>query len=96
MVHVGDIGCQIVLDIERDLNTATLKKIKFQRPDGITGEWDAVLFDTTKMGYVTIAETDLDQHGVWQFQPYAEFTNWKGHGKIISISVDPIIVLPVG
>jgi len=78
-VHVGDIDTEIVLDCVAVVTGLTTAKIKYRKPDGTTGEWDAEIEGTTQIKYVT-AKDDLDVPGVWILQAYVEFPAWSGHG----------------
>ncbi|MHA1951891.1 MAG: hypothetical protein ACW987_18750 [Candidatus Thorarchaeota archaeon] len=80
--YVGDISTEIVLDAGVALGTPDVLKIKYQKPDGTTGEWTATPYEVTKARYVT-ENGDLDVSGLWVFQIYVELAggSWKGHGE---------------
>jgi hypothetical protein len=91
-VYVGDTGTEIKIDIGEDLTNATILKIKYKKPNGVTGEWVASrdANNPLKMVYVTQSD-DLDVAGPWILQPYVEFAGWKGHGTIVRFEVyEPI------
>lgn len=89
-IHKDDVETKIVLDCGVDVSSATVRKIRYKKPSGSTGEWDAELEDQTKIYYVT-QEGDLDETGTWTVQAYVEMPNWKGHGHEASFYVYPHI-----
>lgn len=103
----GDIGTRFeVLVYEEDpdtkkevpvpLNLATVKKLKFEMPNGTTKEED--LLNVTdgldgRLYWTTLLITDLDQEGDWIAQAYIEIPGWKGHSDQESFSVGRVIVI---
>ena len=81
----------VVLKLETgvDLSTATRLKIKYQKPNGERGEWEASVGDPPTTMEYKVKEKDLDVDGWWRLQAYAEFPTWRGHGKIAHLDVDP-------
>jgi hypothetical protein len=74
----------LIIELETfiDLSDAVLL-IKYRKPDGKTGQWNATKnsTDNTKMYYDLVAG-DLDQAGNWTFWAYATFAaNSIGIGK---------------
>lgn len=69
------------LDTEIDISAATVKKILYKKPSGVTGEWTATVVSTSLTYNLT--NTDIDQPGVWQFQTYIEIAGKKGYGAIV-------------
>lgn len=63
-----------------DLASATVKVIKYKKPKGQTGEWEASVSGTT-LTYNT-TNGDIDQEGQWEFQAYIEVGGLKGYGNI--------------
>ncbi len=51
--YIGDIKTEIVLDAGVALGVPDTLTIKYQKPDGTTGEWDADVYETTKARYLT-------------------------------------------
>ena len=70
----------IRLDTNVDISSATSREILYQKPDGSTGEWDAVLYGTTQMEYL-VEPGDLDQAGEWQFQSKFVLNGETGYGE---------------
>lgn len=81
-LYVGEVGKKIKLDSKKDLSSATLVKIKYEKPDGSTGEWDAEVEETTYVVYVTETASDIDLKGTWSFRIYVEIGAFKGHGDL--------------
>lgn len=88
--YVGDVGVEIVLDVETDISAATVMKIKYKKPGGIQGFWTADKKDTTKIFYVC-GPGDLDGAGTWKMQAYVESPGWKLHGKVDDFKVRGVL-----
>jgi hypothetical protein len=84
-IQVGDVGTVIRVDIDTDISTAVSTKIKYQKPSGETGEWDAVVVDNG-VEYVT-QSGDIDEYGVWHIQAFFDLSSWQGSSKVVSITV---------
>ena len=78
--YKNDMGVEIVLDVGTDISGATIRKIKFKRPNGTIGVWNATAKSSTSIAYVT-KEGDLNNAGIWKLQAYVEKATWKLHGK---------------
>jgi hypothetical protein len=85
--HKGDIGTIIKIDVAEDISSATVRKMKFSKPDGSTIEKTAVASGTTAIAFTTTVATDLDQIGAWERQAYLEMPAWKGHSTKVKFSV---------
>ena len=83
--YIGEVGTDIVLDTGITITGATAIKIKYQKPDGTTGEWTASKNGTTKVQY-TLLTGNIDQAGVWTFQAYVEVSGGKWHGQTSEIN----------
>jgi len=87
LLFKGDIGVKIVLDALVDISDATVRKIKYKKPDGTTGSWDAALESAMKLSFVTIAGS-LNQSGVWWLQIYFETASGqKISGEWVEVTV---------
>jgi len=90
-VYKGDVGTRIELDAGTDISSAEELVIKYQKPDGTTGEWDGELDDDNQTVYYVTQEDDLDQSGEYQVQLYIKLLVWEGSGEKASFTVyDPI------
>ena len=78
--YKNDMGVEIVLDVGTDISGATIRKIKFKRPNGTIGVWNATAKSSTSIAYVT-KEGDLNNAGIWTLQAYIEKATWKLHGN---------------
>ena len=87
--QVGDIGTIIRYTSETDLSDASILKLKYKKPDGTSGEWEADVYETYSAQYETTLATDLDKAGDWKLQIYMETTDWKGHSEIKTFGVLP-------
>lgn len=72
----------IYLDTGIDLTSATVTKIKYIKPNGVTGEWTATVSGTA-LTY-DVSNTDIDVSGTWQFQAYIEIGGEIGRGEIVT------------
>jgi len=79
--YVGDVGVEIVLDVGTDISKATVMIIKYKKPSGGRGFWDAEKKDATKIFYIP-GPGELDDAGIWDMQAYVESPGWKLHGKV--------------
>ena len=86
-LFVGSIGEQIILNVGLDISTATNQEIRYKRPNGTVGRWDAELYDGQSIVYVTKTEDDLNLPGTWELQSYVELPDWSGYGDIASVVV---------
>lgn len=86
VVYKNDTAVQIILSVGVDIQDATVRRIKYRRPDGYSSYWSASASGTTAITYTTVAG-DLSQAGEWQLQAYVENT-WKRHGLITRLRVE--------
>jgi hypothetical protein len=80
-IYAFQSNAPINIDTGISLATATATKILFKRPDGSSGEWDAVATGSTLTYDPT--DTDLNQWGDWQFQAYCEIDGEAAYGEVI-------------
>ena len=79
-IYTHDTGVVIELDAMTDITSQSILQIKYRRPDGSVGGWDATVVDTTKAQYTTLPG-DLDVPGEWVFQIYVVLPGWSGYGE---------------
>ncbi len=98
-VHVGDIGTKFLVTIKEngvalDISTASVKKIRFRRPDNTTLDKTAV-FETDgtdgKIYYLSIAG-DLSIKGTWSIQGFITMPSGSWNSKIASFMVNENII----
>lgn len=85
-IYVGDIGIAIRLDTKQNVSSASVKKIKYKKPNGDEGEWDATVVSNTKLQYITESGV-LDKAGSWLLQAYVVLTGWTGLGDTATLTV---------
>jgi len=93
-IYKNDIGTAIILDSGSDISLATIKKIKYEKPNEAKGEWEdgVEIFEVNKLKYFT-KNGDLNQVGTWTVQIYVELPAWKGHGEKAKFVVHDFIVV---
>ena len=87
---VGDVGVEIVLDVETDISEATVMKIKYKKTSGKRDIWNAEKKDATKIFYLT-GPGDLDNAGIWDMQAYVEAPGWKLHGRVDKFHIGGVL-----
>lgn len=88
-IYKGDIGTKIRLNARYDISgadTPEKRKIKYKKPDGTTGEWQAVI-EGTQYAYYLTQSGDLNVAGKWDVQIYVVLSAWSGHGLVASFEV---------
>jgi hypothetical protein len=87
VIHTGDIGSviRIVPETETDLSSAVSAEIRYKKPNGTTGSWEATIVDGG-VQYVTQAD-DIDVAGTWYFQVYVDLIAWAGSSAIVSAKI---------
>jgi hypothetical protein len=81
-IYKGDIGRKFTLDAEEDISAASVLRIEYIKPDGVTGYWDGSVEDLQYAFYITQSAGDLDQTGTWKLQLYIEINGAVLHGDI--------------
>jgi len=84
-VYLNDIGTLIRVDVGSDITGATVHQIKYIKPDGSTGNWDANV--STQYLQHTTVEDDLDQIGEWIVQALVTTVSGTWHGEITRFDV---------
>jgi hypothetical protein len=85
VVFVNAVGVEFRFNVNIDLEGATLMEVHVKKPSGAIVVWTAERYlTTTKIRYITTSASDLDQIGVWTFQPYVEKgPTFKHHGLAV-------------
>jgi len=81
-VYINQEALRIRLTTSVVITGATAKKIKYRKPDGTVGSWNAEVEDATNgiIYYdVKITENgaDIDQSGNWKFWAYITFSDGR-------------------
>lgn len=85
-IFINDIGTEILLDTSVNLTTASVTDIKYLKPNGSTGIWNASIQDDTKLKYIAIA-SDFDTVGEYRLQASVWLPSWRGHGNTAKLVV---------
>lgn len=73
----------LILTTGHDLTNASVKKIRYRKPDGTsTGEWTAA--STGKNLTYDVQTDDIDVAGKWEFEAYAEDNGAIRFGTIVT------------
>lgn len=84
--YVGDVGTEIKLDTFVILSTATAQSIEAQRPDGTLVSWAATVVETTKVRYVTDANS-FNKPGDWKLQARVVLPGGTWRGETVQVKV---------
>ena len=71
---------KIRLTCGQDITGATVKRVKYRKPDGTGGYWDATVEDAESgIIYYDLQsdDDDLDQEGLWTFWAYITFSDGR-------------------
>ena len=67
-VYNGQDALKIRLTCSQDITGATVKKIKYKKPSGTEGSWDATVEDEVNgIIYYNFQANDIDETGNWTF-----------------------------
>jgi hypothetical protein len=92
-VFVGDEGTRILLNAGTNISASTVRRIRYEKPDGTTGFWSANLDSGLEKLYYDTQTDDLDISGTWKLQNYVEMPTWTGTGEIAQLKIyDPISI----
>lgn len=86
MLYKNQSVITITLDTGVDTTAATVKKILYEKPNKVKGEWTATS-STTFLSY-DVANNDIDIAGLWKFQAYLEIGGKKSYGAIVTENFD--------
>lgn len=78
-VYKDQSALMIRLDTQVDLTDATIMKIKYKKPGGTTGEWNASKDTTytTRIYYNIPDDTVIDESGMWTFWSFVTFAGGR-------------------
>lgn len=89
-IYKGDVGTKLQMNAGCDISSASVLKIKYSKPNGNRGEWNATLAGTSSAYYVT-KSGDLNAVGLWRIQLYVVLPDWSGHGETVRFRVHNIL-----
>jgi hypothetical protein len=85
----GDYGTRISIDVNENVSAATVTRIYYKKPSGATGYWTATKdTENTDIIYYDTQSGNIDEAGIWEFQPYFEIGSWKGRGTVCKLLID--------
>lgn len=87
---VGTIGCEFTIDWGEDLSTATVIRLTFQKPNGVTFNRNPIIVNSNYLRWTTTAITDLDMPGKWSVVAYIESPAYTGYGETLNFWVNGI------
>lgn len=85
-IYVGDVGTEILIDLQEDISMATDHILFVKKPDGSFVQWIAEVHDGQYLKYVC-QEGDLDHKGTYKIQPKISIAGWSGLGETVSFKV---------
>jgi hypothetical protein len=86
--YQGAVGLKIILNVGADVSSATTKHIKYLKPDGTIGYWEAEEESITSISYTTTSSSDLDIKGLWRLQAYVVTPTWENYGEICELLIE--------
>lgn len=84
---VGDVGTDIIIDLQEDISSATDYKIFYKKPSGAVGSWikdNLTIINSTMLRYTTLSDEDLDESGEWIFNPWVVLSGGEWTGKTVT------------
>lgn len=60
-------------------------RIKYMKPDGTTGTWNDAVIESTVVKRIVHTNADIDQLGIWSFQPVVTVDGLDGPCEIVTI-----------
>jgi hypothetical protein len=85
-VYVGDTGTELQLDTGVSLASATAQSIEARRPDGTTVSWAGTVVESTKVRYISLADT-FNQAGDWKLQAKVTLPTGTWTGEAVALRV---------
>jgi len=87
-VYVGDLGTVVTLDCGTNVSAATVRRILYTKPTGVTGAWTATASGTDSIAYTTAGVTsDWDVAGTWLLQAEVTTAGGKWLGETVELRV---------
>ena len=77
-VYKNQTSLRVRLTLGVDITDAIVKQIKYQKPSGIVGYWNATVEDATEgIIYYDITTNDINEAGQWKFWAYITFSDGR-------------------
>lgn len=77
----------ITLDTGIDITAATVTRILYKNPSGVTGYFTASVVETTKLRF-QLTDTSITANGPWQLQAYVEIGGLNAYGEIVTENIE--------
>ncbi|MBF0121158.1 MAG: hypothetical protein HQK79_20185 [Desulfobacterales bacterium] len=91
-IYAGDIGTEILIDMQEDISMATNIKLHVKRPSSKDNNnlgivfWRPEIYSNRYLKYI-IKDGDLDIPGEYKIQPELTLLGWSGFGKTVKFKV---------
>lgn len=75
-IYLNQSNLKLTLDTQVLITGATLREIRFIKPDGTIDHFDAIEENETSISY-ELTGTELDMTGIWTFWAYVIFSDGR-------------------
>jgi len=82
-----DDPIKLTLDTSRDVSGFSVLRVKYKRPDGVTGYWEAGVCPTDNKKIQVDLTNKLSIHGTWLVQAYVSNGTEGYHGMWAELKV---------
>jgi len=78
-IYKNQTALKIVATVGQNITGATIKQIKYKKPDGTIGAFTAVSSNDSRgvLEYTVSSADDIDQAGMWKLWGYVTFSDGK-------------------
>lgn len=92
--YINEVGTSIRLDCGIDISDALQSRIIYKKPDGVVGTWPGALYSSystealaigTYFVSYTLASTDANVAGEWEFQALVANTAGTWYGENVKM-----------
>lgn len=94
--YKNETGTDFLLDTGVNIGTVAFQFIKYYDPTGVSGTWDAELYDSysslsgltgTQFLKRTLGYNDFSVSGEWKFQAYVAAASGTWYGETVKLNV---------
>lgn len=89
-IYRGDVGTEILINMQTDLTSATGIVLVVKKPDDTVVNWIPTVQNDEYLKY-TVVSGDLNLKGDYTIQANLTIGSWTGSSTICNFSVDPIV-----
>jgi len=86
-IYIGDVGTEIIINLQTDITTATNILLNVKKPNGTDATWIPAIYDEKYLRYI-IQSGDFNQYGRYVIQPSLTLGIWSGNCKSVSLFVN--------